>query len=333
MFFMIRKISLLTLLLAVACLCSEICSAAITELSVSGEVKTPLKISLESLKGMEPFHINKVILVKPKKPGVADEMISMSNYKGVLLRDILEKAGMKYVRKYEPGVYFRVKGSGNREVVFSFGEIFYSSIGRSVLIAYEKDGKPINNTDGLGELIISTDVRAGRNMSGVKEILVERIDVKMQVYEDREKHIDRPPTSEFSIIDKRTQKSMRITLEELKKFKHLKIDDAVMAGDCEGFHGIYAFKGVSLRPLLEKFGIDPYNSDYDRYVLICSENGFCATFSFGEIFNSRLSDDIIIAYEKDGALLDKADAFARSVVREDSVGGRSVRRINTFEIR
>jgi hypothetical protein len=218
-------------------------------------------------------------------------------------------------------------------VVFSFGEIFYSSIGRSVLIAYEKDGKPVDDAAGVGELVITTDLRAGRSISGVTEIIVERVEVPMNAYDDRRKKVTRPPTSEFTLVDKKRRKAMRIGLEDLKKFDPVRMDAAVMAGDCEGFHGIYSFKGSSLRSLLEKFGIDPFTADYDRYVLVCSENGFCATFSFGELFNSRLSDNIIIAYEKDGAPLDRTEAFAKSVAREDSVGGRSVRRISSIEVR
>lgn len=302
-------------------------------ISVTGEVKKPLSLTSQDLKTMDPFHLNLVVMVEPKKEGTPDKMISLSNFKGVLLRDILEKAGMKHVRKFEPGVYFRVRGSGNREVVFSFGEIFYSSIGKSVLIAYEKDGKSVSDGDGVGELVISTDVRTGRSIRGIKEIVVERVDVPMKAYEDRLKKINRPPTSEFSILDTRTQKKTRVGLEELKKLDPVKVDAAVMAGDCEGFHGIYSFKGATLKSLLEQTGIAQSATNYDRYVLVCSENGFCATFSFGELFNSRLSDNIIIAYEKDGAPLDQTEAFAKSVVREDSVGGRSVRRISSIEIR
>ncbi|MEW6584655.1 MAG: molybdopterin-dependent oxidoreductase [Nitrospirota bacterium] len=303
-------------------------------ISVLGEVNTPLKLSSDDIKNMERFHMNKVTLIKEKKrPSDPEELLSVHNYKGVLLRDILEKAGMKYVRKWEPGVYFRVKGSGNRQVTFSFGEIFYSSIGSSVLIAYEKDGKPIAPEDGLGEMIIATDIRAGREIAGVIEIIVERVDVEMQVYEDRKKNIIRPPTSEFLLIDKKNKKSANIKLVDLKKMDSLHIRDVVMTGDCEGFHGIYSFRGVPLRSLLENVGIDPWNQDYNRYVLIYSENGFSATFSFGEIFNSRLSDNIIIAYEKDGKGLDETEGFARSAVREDAMGGRSVKRIYRIEIR
>jgi CRP-like cAMP-binding protein len=114
---------------------------------------------------MPSFHINNVALLKEKKHHKDKEnLICVADYRGVLLRDILEKAGMEYIRKWEPGVYVCVRGSENKDVVFSFGEIFYSSIGRSIILAYEKDGKPIHFSKGCGELIVATDVRDGRRV-------------------------------------------------------------------------------------------------------------------------------------------------------------------------
>jgi len=71
---------------------------------------------------------------------------------------------MKFIRKYEPGVFMRVRGADNKEVVFSFGEIFYSSIGRSILFACEKNGKPLNTV----EMVISTGGRSVRRISSIE---------------------------------------------------------------------------------------------------------------------------------------------------------------------
>ncbi len=301
-------------------------------LAVTGDVKKALNLSLADLKEMNPFHIANVTMLKERKPGEPEVRVGVYHFKGVLLRDILEKAGMKHVRKYEPGVYIKVIGEGGREVIFSFGEIFYSSIGRSTLIAYEKDDRGIYAGDCIGELVVATDLRSGRSIKGVREIRVERVDIKMNVYEENKKNIIQPPTSELILTDKRTNKSLRIGLEELKKMDVLNVEDAILTGDCVGFHGVYSFKGTALRSLLERIGVDPLSGTYDRYVVVSSENGFSATFSFGEIFNSRLSDNIVIAYEKDGKLLSSEEAFAMSAVREDSLGGRSVKRISKIEI-
>jgi hypothetical protein len=157
---------------------------------VSGEVKTSLNLSADGLHKMPSFHINNVALLEEKKAGTDQEkLIAVASYKGVLLRDILEQAGMKFVRKFEPGAFIRVRGADKKEVVLSFGEVFYSSIGRSILLAYERDGKPLNTL----EMVISTDIRSGRRIMDVREILVERVPVQMKAYEDRKQGVVRPP--------------------------------------------------------------------------------------------------------------------------------------------
>jgi DMSO/TMAO reductase YedYZ molybdopterin-dependent catalytic subunit len=299
-------------------------------ISVSGEVKQSLKLSTEDLKKMPPFSIRNITLLEEKNKSTDPEkLMAVSSYKGVLLRDLLEKAGMKNVRKFEPGVFIRVRGAGNREVVFSFGEIFYSSIGRSVLLSYERDGKAIDS-HGAIELVISTDVRSGRRITDVREILVERADIRLEAYKDKEGKVVRPPSSLITLINPGTA-PRTITPESLKALPSLRFDDAVMTGDCEGFRGVYSFEGPTLRTVLESNGVNLSDKDYRRYVVISSSDGFCAAYSFGEILNSRLGDTIIIAWKKNGELITE-DGFARSVVREDSTGGRSVRRISRIEI-
>ena len=302
-------------------------------LVVKGAVNKEVSLSLDDFKKMDSFHANDVPLLREKKDENEEEaMISKNSYRGVLLRDILEKAGMRYIRKWEPGVYVRVRGSKNKEVIFSFGEIFYSSIGRSILLAYEKNGDPIEFPEGCGELIVANDIREGRRISGVKEIIVERVNIELKAYDDKAKKITRPPTTEFSLVNNVNKKSVQMKLKDLKEVPSMVIPAAIMVGDCEGFHGVFSFEGVPLAALLKKVGISIYDLDYSHYAVISSEDGFCATVSFGELFNSRLGNNIIIAYKKDGEALSPKEGFAVSVAGEDSTGGRSIKRINKIEI-
>lgn len=304
------------------------CGAAI---SVSGEVKRPLTLTTMELRSIPPFSIRNVTLLDEKNKSTDPEKLLMvASYKGVLLRDLLERAGMKHIRKYEPGVLIRVRGADGREVLFSFGEVFYSSIGRSVLLSYEQDGKALEPHNGI-ELVVATDVRAGRRIQNVREIVVERADIKLEAYADKTKKVVRPPSTLITLTDERNPAERTITLDNLKTLSSVRIDDAVMTGDCEGFRGVYSFEGPTLKTVLESSGVNTSDRNYGRYVVISSSDGFCAVYSFGEILNSRLSDNIIIAWRKNGKLISE-DGFARSVVREDSTGGRSVRRISRIEI-
>jgi DMSO/TMAO reductase YedYZ molybdopterin-dependent catalytic subunit len=303
-------------------------------ISIKGAVKDQQVFTLSDLKKIPSFFLKDHYLIKEKETcrESGEELISLASYRGVLLRDLLLETGMKYKRKWEPGVLVKVKDVNNKEVIFSFGEIFYSSIGRSILIAYEKAGKPIDFKSGAGELVTSTDLRSGRKLDEVREIVVERVEVELKAYDDKKNKVVRPPTTSFTITDHKSNATKDISVNDLKSLPSISVPWALMAGDCEGFGGIFSFKGATLKSLMSYFGGKECPVDYDRYVLISSEDGFCATFSMGELYNSRLSDNIVIAYEKDGKTLDEKDGFAMSVVKEDSTGGRSVKRIQKIDI-
>ena len=302
-------------------------------ISVSGDVKKQLTLTVKDINEFPPCHVKDVYLFKEISPSdPKEEFISISSFRGVLLRDILLKAGMKHIKKYEPGVYFIVKNSDGQAVTFSFGEIIYSSIGRSTMIAYEFEGKPLTYDSGYGDLIVTNDIRNGRRLKGVTEIIVKRVDIPMMVYKEKNKDIVRPPTDHLDIIDKQSGKIFKVTLEDLKQLPSIYINEKAMAGDCEGFHGVYSFEGPTLRALLEKKGAMTAPVSYDKTLVISSENGFSATFSAGEIFNSRLKNNIIIAYKKNGEMLKEGEAFAEMIAVEDNTAGRSVRRISRIEI-
>jgi hypothetical protein len=301
--------------------------------SIHGAVKKSLKLSIDDIQSFPEFHINAIPVLKEKQnPSDDEKLAEVADYAGVLLRDVLEKAGMEYKRKFEPAVYIRVLGDENEESVFSFGEIFYSNIGRSTLLAYRKNGKNFGSGENRLELIVSNDFRNGRQIHSVSEIIVERADIEMKVYEEREKNIVQPPTSSFDILDKRTGKTCTVTIEDFKDLQVLQIQHKVQVGDCEGFHGVYSYEGVSFPALLKKLKVIESSRRYDRFIAVTSKNGFCATFSIGELFNSRLENNIIIAFKKDGQPLGSEEAFAMMVVPEDNTGGRSVKRISNMHI-
>jgi DMSO/TMAO reductase YedYZ molybdopterin-dependent catalytic subunit len=297
-------------------------------IAVRGELEKELTLSLADIKAMPSFVVRDVPVIPERVRDRKDEeRVAQTTFRGVLLRDILWKAGLKYTRKWEPGVFVQIRNKNDREVVFSFGEIFYSSIGRSVLIAYERDNRPCAPT-----LVVATDIHDGRMMTDLAEIKVLRVEVELLAYEDKAKELIRPPSTEFTMTDSESQVQRVMKLADLKAFPAIHIPAAVMIGDCEGFHGIHDLDGVPLSTLLKKTLKIPDPAPYNRYVLIRSDDGYCATYSFGELFNSRLGDQVVIATLKDGKRLSPTDGFAMSVAGEDSTGGRSVKRIKKIEV-
>jgi hypothetical protein len=298
-------------------------------ISVTGDVKEELVLSLTALKALPEFLIRDVPVIPERVRDRKDEeLVSQTTFRGVLLRDILYKAGMKYSRKWEPGVFIRVADTTGREAVFSFGEIFYSSIGRSVLVAYERDGKPCPAT-----LVVATDIHDGRLMTGISEVKVARVEIELKAYEDKAKNVVRPPSSEFILMDTIGQKQRVLRRADFDTLPKTHVPAAVLIGECEGYHGIHSLDGVPLATLLRKYLDVPDPAPYNRKVLITSDDGYCATFSFGELFNSRLGHQVVIATVKDGQPLSPSDGFAMSITGEDSTGGRSVKRIRKIEVR
>jgi DMSO/TMAO reductase YedYZ molybdopterin-dependent catalytic subunit len=300
-----------------------------TVIQVTGDLGRELSVSVEDLRAMPSFELRDVPVIPARARDRKDEeLVTQTSFRGVLLRDVLYRAGMKHKRKWEPGVLIQVRNKEGREVVFSFGEIFYSSIGRSVLIAYERDSRSFPPT-----LVVATDIHGGRMIENIAEINVSRVDVELLAYEDKAGDVVRPSSAEFTFIDTLSGAEKVFTPADFETVPLVHVPDAVLIGDCEGYHGIHSLDGVPLRVLLRNHTpvLDP--ASYDRYVLITSDDGYTATFSFGELFNSRMGDQIVIATLKNDKPLTAEDGFAMSIVGEDSTGGRSVNRISRIEVR
>jgi hypothetical protein len=299
-----------------------------TAIAVKGDVLKQLTLSSADIKALPPFIIRDVPVIPERvRDGKDLELVSQTTFRGVLLRDVLYQAGMKYKRKWEPGVIIQVRNQEGKELVFSFGEIFYSSVGRSILLAYEKDKEPCPPT-----LVVATDIHDGRIMENPTEINVSRVQVELLAYDDKTKKLTRPPSTELALADTSYNNQVILKPADLKALPSIHVPAAVMIGDCEGYHGIHTLDGVPLSVLLKKHLKIQDPAPYNRYVLIMSDDGYCATYSFGELFNSRMGNHIVIAIAKDGKPLTAADGFAMSVTGEDSTGGRSVRRIKRIEV-
>lgn len=141
-----------------------------TSISVSGVVEHKLTLNVDDLKQFPPNQISE-IQIAGQFGGKAVKM------KGVLLRDILEKAVI--VSQHHNDVKkmaIIAIASDDYKVVFSVNEIFNSPVGEGVMIFFEKDGQPLTKEEGRIALISSKDFRTGpRHVKWLKEIEVRRI--------------------------------------------------------------------------------------------------------------------------------------------------------------
>jgi len=109
----------------ISCLCCSLLTPflakkALSEepsIAVRGELQKELSLSLADIKAMPSFLVRDVSMIPEHVRDRKDEeKVTQTTFRGVLLRDVLWKAGLKYQRKWEPGVFIQVRNKNNREV-------------------------------------------------------------------------------------------------------------------------------------------------------------------------------------------------------------------------
>jgi Oxidoreductase molybdopterin binding domain len=159
-----------------AVLCAAAAQAAAqgvtTELEVVGEVNASLTLTVEGLRAIAVHSARNL-------PAAASNALAepYREYSGVLLTQVLDKAGLRSERKDDwRRLYVVATASDGYKAVFSWGELFNSRIGRGLLVAFERAGKPIDDSEGRIALISTEDDRIGpRHVKWLKRIDVRRI--------------------------------------------------------------------------------------------------------------------------------------------------------------
>jgi DMSO/TMAO reductase YedYZ molybdopterin-dependent catalytic subunit len=149
-------------------------SQFVTEkVTISGEVEHPLNLTVGDLKILPAQQLGAMPLVCQ----TGATMSTVESLKGVLLRDVLEKAAIaaKDHNDVKKMVIIAVAKDGYK-VVFSWSEIFNSAIGDGVVIFYEKNGQPLGDDEGRIALVSTKDIRTGpRHVKWLSQIEVRKI--------------------------------------------------------------------------------------------------------------------------------------------------------------
>lgn len=142
-------------------------------LAVTGSVKQALDLSVDELRAFLAPEL-KEITVASQSPAKAGTPMS---FKGVLLRTLLEKAGVLAPGRHDlKKIVVIAKASDDYSVVFSWNEIFNSPVGDGVLVYFEKDGKPLGVDEGRIALISAKDIRLGaRHVRWLNAIEIRKI--------------------------------------------------------------------------------------------------------------------------------------------------------------
>jgi len=136
-------------------------SAVAKELVVSGEVRHELRLTPDEVRSVA------------KRRGIAEQ----GGYSGVRLTDLLAEAE---IRDDAPlamrRTYVVAMATDGYPAVFSWGELFNTSLGRGVLVATDRDGEPLREGEGRFALVSLADSRDGpRHVKWLARIDVRRV--------------------------------------------------------------------------------------------------------------------------------------------------------------
>lgn len=132
--------------------------------SVSGEVITPLNLSVQDLSAYKQISHK-----------VKDRDGKEHEFKGVALIEVFEKVGVttgSKLRGKNLAKYVLIKAEDGYEVIYSLPEIDPEFTDQVIMLATEKDGKPLPNGEGPFRIITPNDKKQARWIREVESIKI-----------------------------------------------------------------------------------------------------------------------------------------------------------------
>jgi DMSO/TMAO reductase YedYZ molybdopterin-dependent catalytic subunit len=133
-------------------------------LQVTGDVRTPLTLTVGDLKAMPRTRVD-----------VKDEGGRLLKYEGVLVGEILKKAGATLGTEMRGGAmatYVVANASDGYQVIFSLAELDPVLTGSEIIVADTIDGEPLSAKQGPLRIVAPKDTRPARSLR-----MLERLDV------------------------------------------------------------------------------------------------------------------------------------------------------------
>ena len=139
-------------------------------IKVSGEVEFPLEITVDSLKKMKVTTLDNFKVVCQTGETKKED----KSCKGVLLKDILEKAKIIQNGHKDRNFYIVARASDDYMATFSWAEIFNNPTGENVYVLFEENGKPVKRGEMI--LVCKNDIKTGpRHVYWLKSIEVYKV--------------------------------------------------------------------------------------------------------------------------------------------------------------
>ena len=132
-------------------------------LTVAGDVSRPLALTVADLKAM------------PRTPAAVREETRTLNYEGVLVSDILSRAGVPtggQMRSPTLTMYVVATAKDGYQVVLSLGELDNPLSNANIIVADTVDGQPLPANVGPLRLILPKDARSVRSVRQLEKLEV-----------------------------------------------------------------------------------------------------------------------------------------------------------------
>ena len=146
------------------------------KLLVSGNVENKLTLGIGDLQRLPVQRVEDVRQIRMAGASAKDGE-QTRRYTGVLLRDVLDSA--KLVEKERHDLrrsIVVVTASDGYQAVFSWAELYLSSIGEGALVIFERDGAPLPVNEGPLALVSLRDTQPGpRHVKWLERIEIRRV--------------------------------------------------------------------------------------------------------------------------------------------------------------
>jgi precorrin-2 methylase len=310
-------------------------TAPLPSFSITGSVRQPLNLTLEDLQKLE------TVTVRLNEVTTDRQYHGAFYYRGIPLKTLLELA---YVQKEETGfpklidLAIRVRNKDGKQVVLSWGEIFYSNPSEVVIAfsstpimphgdckrchtpeVYQSRLDVLSRKIGYPKLVVTNDFHTDRSLEDVTNIEVVDLHLKMPVKKTSDLF-----SPGFSITGGVKQIQ---NVSDLSSYPRI-VALAKTIGDGIGFHGLESYGGVLLSELLKE---SEATSDLNQVIIISAPDGYRALLSFGEVFLSSRGKSILITDRVANQPVKKGGKF-KLILPDDLSADRAVKAVSKIEV-
>jgi precorrin-4 methylase len=304
-------------------------------ISITGSVRQPLNLTIEDLGALQ------AVTVRLNEVTMDEEYNGVFYFRGVPLRTLLELAAIQkeetpFSKQIDLAIVVRNKAG--KQVVLSWGEVFYRNPAEVILAFSSKPHIPHHDCNrchgpevfqkrldvlsrpvGFPKLVIADDFYTDRCLENVTNI--EVFDLHLQMEMKKMKTLFSPSFTVTGDVKKPA------TITDLTPYQRVEAL-AKIVGDGIGYHGLASYGGVLLSELLTKAGVKP---DVTQGFVVSAPDGYRTLLSSGEVFLSTQGRSILISDQIADEPIDEEGKF-KLLLADDLAADRWVKAVEKIEV-